>query len=90
MVGSKCRDFKNREVSNVNAPIYMYLSGAIHSNSMAPIFGGKWPLARGVSVYLLDTLISIFLCQMHWDDKELDTRFTQNVHFWTPNSEILA
>ena len=25
MVGSKCRDFKNREVSNVNAPIFYLL-----------------------------------------------------------------
>ena len=27
---------------------------------------------------------------MQWDKKELDTQFTQNVYFWTPNSEILA
>ena len=27
---------------------------------------------------------------MQWDEKELDTHFTQNVYFWTPNSEILA
>ena len=27
---------------------------------------------------------------MQWDDKELDTQFTPNVYFWTPNSEILA
>ena len=27
---------------------------------------------------------------MQWDEKELDTQFTLNVYFWTPNSEILA
>ena len=27
---------------------------------------------------------------MQWDEKELDTQFTPNVQFWTPNSEILA
>ena len=27
---------------------------------------------------------------MQWDEKELDTQFTPNVYFWTPNSEILA
>ena len=27
---------------------------------------------------------------MQWDEKELDTLFTPNVYFWTPNSEILA
>ena len=27
---------------------------------------------------------------MQWDKKELDTQFTTNVYFWTPNSEILA
>ena len=56
------------------------------------------PLARGVSACLLDTillsldtLISIFfLCIMQWNEKELDTHFTPNVYFWTPNSEILA
>ena len=27
---------------------------------------------------------------MQWDEKEMDTQFTPNVYFWTPNSEILA
>ena len=27
---------------------------------------------------------------MQWDEKELDTQFTPNEYFWTPNSEILA
>ena len=27
---------------------------------------------------------------MQWDEKKLDTQFTPNVYFWTPNSEILA
>ena len=27
---------------------------------------------------------------MQWDEKELDTQFTPNVYFWTPNSEVLA
>ena len=27
---------------------------------------------------------------MQWDEKELDTQFTPNLCFWTPNSEILA
>ena len=27
---------------------------------------------------------------MQWDEKELDTLFTQKVYVWTPNSEILA
>ena len=27
---------------------------------------------------------------MQWDEKELDTQFTPNVYFWTPNSEILS
>ena len=27
---------------------------------------------------------------MQRDEKELDTQFTPNVYFWTPNSEILA
>ena len=27
---------------------------------------------------------------MQWDEKELDTQFTPNVYFWTPNSDILA
>ena len=27
---------------------------------------------------------------MQWDETELDTQFTPNVYFWTPNSEILA
>ena len=31
-----------------------------------------------------------FFCIMQWDEKELDTQFTQNVYFWTPNSQILA
>ena len=39
---------------------------------------------------ILDTLISIFLCIMQCDEKELDTQFTPNLYFWTPNSEILA
>ena len=34
--------------------------------------------------------IHIFLCIMQWDEKELDTQFTPNVYFWTPNSKILA
>ena len=34
--------------------------------------------------------IHICLCIMQWDEKELDTQFTPNVYFWTPNSEILA
>ena len=34
--------------------------------------------------------IHIFLCIMQWDKTELDTQFTTNVYFWTPNSEILA
>ena len=34
--------------------------------------------------------IHIILCIMQWDEKELDTQFTQNVYFWTPSSEILA
>ena len=38
----------------------------------------------------LDTLISIFLCIIQWDKKELNTQVTPNVYFWTPNSEILA
>ena len=28
---------------------------------------------------------------MQWDEeKKLDTQFTPNVYFWTPNPEILA
>ena len=27
---------------------------------------------------------------MQWGEKELDTQFTPNVYFWTPNSVILA
>ena len=27
---------------------------------------------------------------MQWDENELDTQFTLNVYFLTPNSEILA
>ena len=53
-------------------------------------------LARGMSgclldtlLLILDTLIFIILCIMQWDEKELDTQFTPNVHIWTPNSEIL-
>ena len=34
--------------------------------------------------------IYIFWWIMQWDEKELDTQFTPNVYFWTPNSEILA
>ena len=26
---------------------------------------------------------------MQWNEKELDAQFIPNVHFWTPNSEIL-
>ena len=56
------------------------------------------PLARGVSGCLLDTLLLIFDTLIHifcvflmqWDEKKLDTQFTPNVYFWTPNSEILA
>ena len=39
------------------------------------------PLARGVLntlLLILDTLISIFLFIMQWDEKELDTKFTPN------------
>ena len=27
---------------------------------------------------------------MQWNEKELDTQFSPNVYFWTPNSKILA
>ena len=30
--------------------------------------------------------IYIFWWIMQWDEKELDTQFTPNVYFWTPNS----
>ena len=33
MVGSKCRDFKNREVNNVNAPTECIRTKATHSLS---------------------------------------------------------
>ena len=51
---------------------------------------------RGVWVSLdnlllsLDTLICVYIYIMQWNEKELDTQFTPNVYFWTPNSEILA
>ena len=43
----------------------------------------KRPLAKGVSGCLLDTLISIFLCIMQWDEKELDAKFTPNAEMAT-------
>ena len=62
------------------------------SNFYAHLIGLKnvfsRPLARGVS--FAHPNIHIFLCTMQWDEKELDIQFTPNVHFWTPNSEILA
>ena len=58
------------------------------------------PLTTWVSGCLLDTLLLIlefghptypfFVCIIQWDEKELDSLFTPNVYFWTPNSEILA
>ena len=39
---------------------------------------------------ILDTLMSICLCIVQWDEKELDTHFTQNVYFCTPNFKIFA
>ena len=47
------------------------------------------PLARVVSIADFGHS-NIFVCIMQWDEKELDTQFTPNVYFWTPNSEILA
>ena len=67
-----------------------------NTNSACSLGTRSW--ARGVCGCLLDTLLLIsdtlisvfFVCIMQWDDKELDTQFTPNVYFWTPNSQILA
>ena len=72
--------------------MFMYVGAFVEEDKMV-----SRPLARGVSgcllgtlLLILDTLISIFLCILQRDEKELDTQFTPNVYFWTPNSEILA
>ena len=77
--------------------LHTHLVGTNTRSGTEAIFTLVRPLARGVSgclldilLLILDTLISIFLCIMQWDEKELDTQFTPNVYFWTPNSEILA
>ena len=48
MVGSKCRDFKNREVSNVNAPNAANYHGSWVANKTAVQNGLKWCVAVGL------------------------------------------
>ena len=51
---------------------------------------GVWVSFEHPKLILLIFYTLIFFCIMQWDEKELATQFTQNLYFWTPNSEILA
>ena len=71
MVGSRCRDFKNREVSNVNAPI-------VYIHSYTPVRLDNW-----VQLWIYDTMIGNDTCfpqtEAIWSSKDWQTVRQENL-----------